>query len=124
MERCNSMNTSKSDITIQAEGDKTVLEQLHRHYYRMKKGLITPFEYVLLCVDRGLSKLMRHSPDIAIKHIVRRTIKTLQASGNIKHDYYKFKDVKLPILDAENSLAFFYLVFHDDFYCYLYMEYG
>lgn len=115
------MRSNKPDVPVQQSGEGAVTGRMIRGYYRMRAGIITPLEYVLMCFDKGTSKFFGWKSMAGAKLMTRRIIRELEASGNLEQEYYRLKDAKIPILN-ELAADFFSNALLDVFYIYLYLN--
>ena len=112
------MEVTQVNVPVR-NSNETTREKISRYYTRMRKGVITPLEFAFFCLGRGFGKVFGHKLFIADRMETSRQVKALKSTGNITNEFYRFKDVRIPILDAETETAFFHHVFNDTFYCYL-----
>ncbi len=84
-----------------------IKRRIHRLYY----GLDTPKEFTLLYFDRIIKALSGKNPGFYVREKRRKFL---------HRDYYRFKDVMLPALSGEAEEFFFWYIFLDTFYSYMY----
>ena len=113
------MKFPQADIPIQKTRDGSLTGRLMGGYHRMRAGIITPLEFILISFDKGMGKIFKLNINFGDRLLARRMIKQLKTSGNAGPDYYRFKDAKIPVLSEKYAASFFHHSMPDVFYCYL-----
>ncbi len=116
------MKQSKSDIPIQETGGESITGRFIAKWQRMRAGIMTPFEFVIMCADKGLSFVTRSDVHMGDSLMARRIIKQLRSEGCAEKDYYRLKDAKIPVLEGKYKSDFFSNTIFDVFYCYMYLD--
>ena len=93
---------------------KTLLELIARRYQRMRIGLDTFTEFLLLFVDYAPILMKKKPGQHRLKYLVNRLRKEY-----LQEQCYIFKDIRLPLLDHVNESLFFGYVMEDSFLSYL-----
>lgn len=113
------MNKSKTDIPIQKSGEGKITGRFMFGWHRMRAGIITPLEFVLMCIDKGIEVVTKCDPQMGDYLMAHRIIKKLRSSGNVEKDYYSFRDAKIPLLEGKRKADFFSDAMLDVYYCYM-----
>ena len=82
---------------------------------RVRVGLDTPWEFLLLLLDHASLRLWGKNPHRHLRKVTKRFISSITKEDGC----YRIGEARLPALDPETERQFFGYVFEDIFYSYL-----
>jgi FkbM family methyltransferase len=88
-----------------------------RRIRRLRLGLDTPWEFLLLCADCAAALLTGRNPQMHLKALQNRLKRKY-----LRGETYVFKEVRLPRLDDVNESLLLRYVFEDTFFVYMCRE--
>ena len=83
---------------------------------RVRAGLDTPWEFLLLLFDHASWRITGQNPQKRLKAVAKRFLSSIRREDKC----YRIGEVRLPLLDTATEQQFFGHVFEDIYYSYLY----